>query len=46
MGTMYGILAAIGWTWALVAFVYLWHKLRRPTPGRGFDVVAQHEEQH
>lgn len=43
MSYMYGILAVLGWVWA-VAFVIFVLSLRKHY-GRGFEVIESHEKQ-
>jgi hypothetical protein len=44
---MYIILAGIGWVWLGVAGLYLFVRLRRERPVRGFEVnvMERHEQQ-
>ena len=46
MSRFYGILAVMGWIWAIIVFVYLYVRLRRmkERQKRGFEVVP--DEKH
>lgn len=46
MKTIYEILVAAGWIWAVLLAIFLIIKLPRRQDVRGFEVMDRHEEQH